>query len=223
MKSFAKLTLLTLLCCTAVEAVTHQQAKAGIEPAGVTTTGSGAIGINFSPALSVEATTSTSAGINSNANTVAALIAAIKGQAASFTPGAVPVSPVPRLTIPGLSSEGASSVQAALTATPANVEAVATALATQISTEVSKASGGGASGGETSGVVLSAETTFALARVAEAVSALGASPANLPEAIAAINLLINTASRAELEALAKSPSFMAARQALVTARTVVRI
>ena len=203
MKSFAKLSLLMLLGFTAVEAVTLQQAKAGNQQAGVTTPDASSIGIDFtSPTF----TGITAEAIRSNPALAAAIRRAITAQANILIAGTSPKSPVPGETVPPLSPAAASALKALLTATTSEAAATAViAVAAQITSEVN----------------LSAGTETAITAVAEAIAALVLSPDRLPEAIAAINALIESASRAELETLAKSPTFMALRQALEAAKTPV--
>jgi len=215
MKSLIRFSLLAVACSVALDMASPLQANAGSAPAGTTTSGSSASGIEFSPSLGVANSSNPAAvsAILSQPAVVAAINNAISSISASLTPGSTPASPVPNQTVQPLSESAVAAVQAVLAATPNTIGTAATALSNEISAEMSA---------ELGGTGVSAGTAARLADVAEAIATLSISPTSLPDAIKAINAAIDDASDAELEALAKSPSFLAARQAVTAVLSATR-
>ncbi|MEM9088948.1 MAG: hypothetical protein AAGC93_09415 [Cyanobacteria bacterium P01_F01_bin.53] len=218
MKFMIKLPMLALLCFTAIEIALPSQALAGSQ--GVTPTGDSSevgAGDNFAPVGSGDLVPSANATVDTieASPDIAAEIVAVVTSAATTLE--VAISQGQSITVPSvipgqpdlpLSESAAATVVAALTTPPgtdAGIDA-AIALAEQISAEAN---------------IVDSSVSIDVTTLAAAVSALAADPANLPDAIEAINALINSLSRAEMEALAKSASFAAISEVLEGANAVI--
>ena len=212
MKTFARLSMVALICAATLGSVVPQAAIAGSD----TTGGAGAeassnLSIDFTPGsdggagggdVGTGSGTSdgdadkTASAIAANSQVATAITAAISNAVAALSGGGTLTIGSNTITI---DADTVSIIEQAINSesfgstSPANAPSVQTTLEQQITAELA----------------LVGVTGVDVSAMAAAITGLSLSPTALPEAIEAVNNLIKSASRRQLIALAQSPSVVA--------------
>lgn len=242
MKAFKRLPLLALLCLTAVGTTLADSAIAGsTTTAGADAEPSSSIGVDFAPPV-------VTGGNGGGGGAVGASTA--PGGSATATAAAINASPAAAAAVTNSVSSSTNSISGGATlASPGGPVSVSAAAASVIEQAVNSTDGGSADGGadsesaeeknlsqlkqdgdaeirsvleqQISDELASFGVAMDVSDLANSLTGLSSSPEQLPAAVEAMNDLVMSASRAELEALASSPSITAIRQILTAGNSVL--